>query len=595
MELVGFFKEQLILMGKIELSVMFGSEGSCRRTMIKFTVVRASSPYKIILGRTSMKELRAISSTTHAMMKFPTPRGGHASSSDNCYFRVSTARRKASDPREKARRRSMVLDPEKNKAVMKEVKEWVKASIVRPVWYLTWISNPMLVKKVDGTWRMCIGFKNVNLASPKDYYPLLEINLNIEANAGATYQRMVDSAFQAQLGQNLEAYVDNMVIKSMTKQEMIMDVAETFGRNQKEGKFLSYMVTSEGIKANPKKTKAVADMQSLKTLKEMQNLSGKLAELNRFLSRSAARALPFFKTLKNITKEIKDDYQWTKDAERLKETLYVYHVASKDAVSRVLVTDCKGKQTPIRYVSRTLHEADKNYAPLEKLALCLLHLSRRLRKYFEAHPIKIAEKIKARALKVKVDSKLVSCQLNKEFVASSKGMTRGRNLDSGQKRGKNTPDEDKPIRNRRRSRVQKVMMLRCVGPLQANDIIREVHEGVCRIHAEARSVVAKIMRQGYYWPSMHRDTKEVVDKCDSFQIHALVPRLPKTRLTSIIFPWPFYQWGLDILGPFPEGPEKLKFIIVAIDYFTKLMEAKTLAKTTGKEVLKFVWENIMCT
>ncbi|GKB71710.1 hypothetical protein Tco_0933122, partial [Tanacetum coccineum] len=61
--------------GKIELEVMFGSEGLSQRTMMKFTVVHGSSPYNIILGRTWMKELRAISSTTHAMMKFPTPRG----------------------------------------------------------------------------------------------------------------------------------------------------------------------------------------------------------------------------------------------------------------------------------------------------------------------------------------------------------------------------------------------------------------------------------------------------------------------------------------------------------------------------------------
>ncbi|GJY47509.1 reverse transcriptase domain-containing protein [Tanacetum coccineum] len=59
-------------------------------------------------------------------------------------------------------------------------------------------------------------------------------------------------------------------------------------------------------------------------------------------------------------------------------------------------------------------------------------------------------------------------------------------------------------------------------------------------------------------------------------------------------PWTFYQWGLDILGPLPEGQGKLKFIIVAIHYFTKWMKAKPLAKTTGKEVKKFVWENIVC-
>ncbi|GJX68382.1 reverse transcriptase domain-containing protein [Tanacetum coccineum] len=138
------------------------------------------------------------------------------------------------------------------------------------------------------------------------------------------------------------------------------------------------------------------------------------------------------------------------------------------------------------------------------------------------------------------------------------------------------------------------LMLRCVGQVQANYIIREVHEGACGMQAKSRSVVAKIMRQGYYWPTMYRDAKEEIEKFDSCQIHAPVPRLLKTRLTSIMYPWPFYQWGLNILGPLPEGPDKLKFIIVAIDYFTKWMEAKPLAKTTCKEVKKFVWENIVC-
>nr|GFC10754.1 reverse transcriptase domain-containing protein [Tanacetum cinerariifolium] len=128
----------------------------------------------------------------------------------------------------------------------------------------------------------------------------------------------------------------------------------------------------------------------------------------------------------------------------------------------------------------------------------------------------------------------------------------------------------------------------------ANYIIREVQEGACRIHVGARSVVAKIIRQGYYWPTMHRDIKEVVDRCDSCQIHALVPRLPKTRLMSIMSSWPFYQWGLDILRPIPEGLGKLKFIIVAIDYFTKLMKAKPLTKITGKEVQKFIRKSIVC-
>ncbi|GJU18299.1 hypothetical protein Tco_1146265 [Tanacetum coccineum] len=137
-----------------------------------------------------------------------------------------------------------VLGAKKSRAVSKEVEEWVKAGIVRLVKYPTWISNLVLVKKVDDTWRMCIDFKNQNSACLKDYYPLSKFDLKIEAvmefpfkcildaykgynqiqmseddeektafymdhgtycytkmsfglkNAGATYQRLVDSTFQ---------------------------------------------------------------------------------------------------------------------------------------------------------------------------------------------------------------------------------------------------------------------------------------------------------------------------------------------------------------------------------------------------------------
>lgn len=137
-----------------------------------------------------------------------------------------------------------------------------------------------------------------------------------------------------------------------------------------EGKFLGYIVTSEGIRANPSKATAIAEMKSPSTLKEMQSLSGKLAALNRFLARSAEKSLPFFETLKNITKENKDEYKWTEAAEEAfqllkqlilklpllttpkpKEILYVYLAASGQAISAVLLTKRDGRQLPIHYVS----------------------------------------------------------------------------------------------------------------------------------------------------------------------------------------------------------------------------------------------------
>nr|GEW63350.1 reverse transcriptase domain-containing protein [Tanacetum cinerariifolium] len=138
------------------------------------------------------------------------------------------------------------------------------------------------------------------------------------------------------------------------------------------------------------------------------------------------------------------------------------------------------------------------------------------------------------------------------------------------------------------------LWLRCVGPLQAEYVIREIHEGSCSIHAGPRSVVAKAIRLGYYCPTMHRDARDMIRTCNDCQIHRLVTRNPQQPLTPITAPWPFYKWGIDIAGPFPEGPGMVKFLIVVVDYFTKWIEAKDVETITGSQVKKFVWDNIVC-
>ncbi|GKE76335.1 reverse transcriptase domain-containing protein, partial [Tanacetum coccineum] len=61
----------------------------------------------------------------------------------------------------------------------------------------------------------------------------------------------------------------------------------------------------------------------------------------------------------------------------------------------------------------------------------------------------------------------------------------------------------------------------------ANYVIREIHMGYYGMHIEARSMVANAIRQGYYWPTMHKDARNVTQKCDSCQVHAPVPKRPK--------------------------------------------------------------------
>ncbi|GJY31435.1 reverse transcriptase domain-containing protein [Tanacetum coccineum] len=119
-------------------------------------------------------------------------------------------------------------------------------------------------------------------------------------------------------------------------------------------------------------------------------------------------------------------------------------------------------------------------------------------------------------------------------------------------------------------------------------------EMVSSIDVRPRSVVARALRSGYYWPTMHRDARDMIKKCNDCQVHRPIPRQPQQELTPITSPWPFHKWGIDIAGPFPVAAGGLKFLIVAIDYFTKWIEAKAVATITGNQVKRFVWDNIVC-
>ncbi|GJS58342.1 reverse transcriptase domain-containing protein, partial [Tanacetum coccineum] len=148
------------------------------------------------------------------------------------------------------------IAPDRRKVVKDEVAEWLKAGIVRRIRYLTWVANSVLVKKPDNSWRMCIDFKDLNKTCSKDLYPLLVIDWKIEYLMGFKYKCFIDSykgyhkiqmskkdeektAFHTdkgvfwQMGRNLEAYVDDMVIKSKTELEMRKDVEETLLTHKK--------------------------------------------------------------------------------------------------------------------------------------------------------------------------------------------------------------------------------------------------------------------------------------------------------------------------------------------------------------------------
>ncbi|GJR64122.1 reverse transcriptase domain-containing protein [Tanacetum coccineum] len=96
--------------------------------------------------------------------------------------------------------------------------------------------------------------------------------------------------------------------------------------------------------------------------------------------------------------------------------------------------------------------------------------------------------------------------------------------------------------------------LRCVRPLQANYVLREIHKGSYSMHAGTRSVVSKAFQIGYYWPTMHKDARALIWACKDCQENRPIPRNPQQKLNPITSPWPFYKWGMTC-RPFPKVPD----------------------------------------
>ncbi|KAL5564335.1 hypothetical protein UlMin_027499 [Ulmus minor] len=277
-------------------------------------------------------------------------------------------------PPVKQKRRKIA--PERNKVVNEEVQKLLDIGSVREVHYPDWLANVVIVRKKNGKWRVCIDFTDLNKACPKDSFPLPHIDILVDAtaghellsfmdafsgynqilmhpddqektafitergifcykvmpfglkNAGATYQRLVNKMFADYLGNTMEVYIDDMLVKSLLAEQHLDHLRQAF-------------------EWTPACEQALQD-------------------LKRYLTSPPLLSKP-------------------KDGEQL----YIYLAVSEGAVSAVLVREEEGKQFPVYYVSKSLLDAETRYTQLEKLALALVTAARKLRPYFQCHPITV--------------------------------------------------------------------------------------------------------------------------------------------------------------------------------------------------------------
>ncbi|XP_074352820.1 uncharacterized protein LOC141691971 [Apium graveolens] len=137
-------------------------------------------------------------------------------------------------------------------------------------------------------------------------------------------------------------------------------------------------------------------------------------------------------------------------------------------------------------------------------------------------------------------------------------------------------------------------LLRCIAGDECDYIMREVHGGICGNHAGGTSLAHKILRHGYYWPTLRKDAHEFARACDRCQRFANLNSNPAVPLKPLTSPWPFAVWGIYLIGELPKGKGWVKYAVVAVDYFTKWAEAEPLATITAAKLKEFIFRAIVC-
>uniref|UniRef100_A0A2N9F1B5 Uncharacterized protein n=1 Tax=Fagus sylvatica TaxID=28930 RepID=A0A2N9F1B5_FAGSY len=485
-----------------------------------------------------------------------------------------------STPPVKQKRR--VFAPERNTAVMEEVDKLLKAGFIREVYYPEWLAN--VIQMTEGDQEKTAFITSRGLFC----YKVMPFGLK---NAGATYQRLVNKMFHDQIGRNVEVYVDDML---------------------------------RGIEANPDKIKAILDMSPPKTIKEVQSLTGKAAALNRkamnkpdaagrhvqwsiemsefhidYRPRTAIKAQALADFIAEFTQPWKDE----EDSEEGRAWTVNIDGSSTKEMSGAGVVLVSPEKDKFEYALQLCFRATNNEAEYEALLAGL----------------KLSKSMGIENLTVKSDSQLIVGQVKGEYEAKEDRMKKylmvvknlltqfkkvellqipreeneaadrlARLASSGveidgfveiQGRPSTEKETINPISSTTTWMLPIIRYLK-EGTLpadraeahklriqEANYVIREVHEGVCGNHSGARSLAHKLTRAGYYWPSLLHDATQFVKACDKCQ---------------------------HIMGPFPVGTKQAKFLVVAIDYFTKWVEAEPLATISEKNVKSFVWKAVIC-
>ena len=125
-------------------------------------------------------------------------------------------------------------------------------------------------------------------------------------------------------------------------------------------------------------------------------------------------------------------------------------------------------------------------------------------------------------------------------------------------------------------------LLKCIPQSEDKNLLQEIHSGSCGSHIGPRALSMKDIRQGFYWPTHIKDVEEIVKTCQACQSTSPHQSKPSAAVQLIPPTWPLQRWGMDLVGTLPPSQGGNKFVVLAIEYFTRWIEAKPLATITSE-------------
>ncbi|GFW93780.1 retrovirus-related Pol polyprotein from transposon 297 [Trichonephila clavipes] len=563
--------------------------------------------------------------------------------------------------------RAYRVSPTERRIIHEEVQKMLDEGIVQPS-ESPWSSPVVLVRKKDGSWRFCVDYRKLNSVTKKDVYPLPRIDDTLDClkgakffssmdlrsgywqieideadrektafitpeglyefkvmpfglcNAPATFERMMDNLLRNFKWTMCLCYLDDIIVFSETFEDHLIRLRLVLKCLQEAGlklnskkclfaaqevKILGHHVSSNGVRPDPDKIKAVRNFPTPKNIHDIRSFLGLCSYFRRFIKGFCYLAKPLQSLLKSGVEfhwgpEEVEAFNSLKKALTSDPVLGMYderasteiHTdASGYGIGAVLVQIQNNVEKVIAYASRTLTKAEKNYSTTERECLAIVWATNKFRPYiFGKHFTVVTDH---HSLCWLMNLKDPSGRLARWALRLQE-----HDFDVKYKTGKKHSDADALSRNPVEEETKNFdpdgkLWLPVIPKHLRADILRHFHDAPTAGHLGFAKTYDRI-RKRFYWPGMYRNVVRYVMHCRECQRRKSVPQRPPGRLVPIPPAIaPFHRIGIDLLGRFPKSAHGNKWIIVCTDYSTRYAITKALPTAEVDEIAKFLLEEIV--